>query len=54
MILSFLLMNALATDILTKYRPTFDWADRWNERTVNVTLFYDNKATALGTVSGKG
>lgn len=54
MALSLLPLNALAEDIPTEYNPTIKWPGGLIERTVNVTLFYENENTKLGTVSSKG
>ncbi len=54
MALSLLPLNALAEDIPTEYSPTIKWPGGLIERTVNVTLFYENENTKLGTVSSKG
>ena len=54
MALSLLPLNALAEDIPTEYSPTIKWPGIGSERTVNVTLFYENENTKLGTVLSKG
>lgn len=54
MALSLLPLNVLAEDIPTEYSPTIKWPGGLIERTVNVTLFYENENTKLGTVSSNG